>query len=126
MKSVITWFDRLEDRVRERLSRWPILYTIIGGVAIVLFWRGVWMTADLFSFLTGPVSILISVAVLLATGLFVSFFVGDVIILSGIKREKKLIDKTEEEVRKEASMLEKIHRDIDALRAEVKSLKERL
>ena len=41
------FFDKLEDTVRERLSRIPIFYGIVGGVSIVLFWRGLWYTADL-------------------------------------------------------------------------------
>ena len=42
----------------------------------------------MFSFMTGPVSLLLSVVILLITGLFVSFFIGDDIIIAGIKREK--------------------------------------
>lgn len=118
-KRIFTFFDRLEDRVRGYLSRRPLLYTIIGGFAIVLFWRGVWHTADLFPFLTGPVSILISVAVLLVTGLFVSFFVGDVIILSGIKKEKKVVDKTEDEILKESANIEQMKQTLTHIEEEL-------
>jgi hypothetical protein len=52
---IFHFFDKLEDRVRGFLSRKPTLYAIIAGFAIVLFWRGVWHTADLFPVLTGPV-----------------------------------------------------------------------
>ena len=90
IKHIIKFFDKLEDKVRGGLSRNPIIYTLIGGIAIVLFWRGVWLTADLFPFLTGPVSVVVSVSILLITGLFVSFFIGDQVIISGIKKEKKL------------------------------------
>jgi hypothetical protein len=44
------YFDKLEDRIRGRLSRYPIFYSLIGGTAIVLFWRGVWITADEISY----------------------------------------------------------------------------
>src|SRR3989338_7814156 len=88
LKKTLHYFDKLEDGIRARLSRMPILYTFIGGVAIVLFWRGVWITADEFPILTGPVSILIGFLVLLLTGFFVSFFVGDVIILSGQQKKE--------------------------------------
>ena len=118
------YFDRLEDRVRARLSRRPIWYALIGGLAIVLFWRGVWMTADLFPFLTGPVSILISVGILLATGLFVSFFVGDIIILSGIRKEKKLVEKTEAEIQKESRTLEEIKAEMRELADEARRERE--
>lgn len=127
IKKVIKYFDKLEDRVRERLSHYVVLYAMIGGIAIVLFWRGVWYTADMFPFLTGPVSILISTIIMLSTGLFVSFFVGDIIILSGLKKEKKLAEKTEEEVRAEAEIttkvlakLEKIERDLEEIKNKIK------
>jgi hypothetical protein len=42
-----SFFDKFEDHIRTHLSRYPIVYTIIGGIAIVLFWRGVWHTADI-------------------------------------------------------------------------------
>ena len=93
MKKIFHFFDKLEDNIRATLSKHNILYAFIGGVAIVLFWRGVWMTADAIPFLTGPISILISVIVLLGTGLFVSFFIGDEIIISGIKKKKGLMKK---------------------------------
>ena len=54
-KKIFRFFDKLEDHVRIALSHYPIVYTIIGGFSIVLFWRGVWMTADYFPFLTGPI-----------------------------------------------------------------------
>ena len=75
MKDFFHFFDKLEDHIRAVLSRHNILYAFIGGVAIVLFWRGVWMTADMIPFLTGPMSIFISVVVLLGTRLFFSFFI---------------------------------------------------
>jgi hypothetical protein len=101
LDSVIYFFDKLEDKIRGYLSHHPILYTFVGGFAVVLFWRGVWHTADMVPFLTGPISIIISVIVLLLTGLFVSVFVGDMIIMSGLKKDKKVIDKTEEDIQKE-------------------------
>jgi hypothetical protein len=116
---VIVFFDKLEDKVRAYLSRRPILYTIIGGVAIVLFWRGVWHTADLFPFLTGPVSIVISVVVLLMSGLFVSFFIGDVVIISGLKREKKISEKTETEVELVTEELKDIKKELDVIHDEI-------
>lgn len=126
-KKVVNYFDKLEDRIRGRLSRYPILYTLIGGTGIVLFWRGVWVTADeIFllmplelQWLNGPISIIISTFVLLLTGLFVSFFVADNILLSGMKQEKKLIEKTESEIREETSMLHKIEQKIDTIQKDI-------
>jgi hypothetical protein len=126
-KKVVNYFDKLEDRIRGRLSRYPILYTLIGGTGIVLFWRGVWVTADeIFlllplelQWLNGPLSIIISTFVLLLTGLFVSFFVADNILLSGMKQEKKLIEKTEAEIREDTSMLHKIEQKIDTIQKDI-------
>lgn len=120
---VFFFFDKLEDHVRARLSRRPIVYSLIGGVAVVLFWRGVWMLADEIG-LSSISSIIVSVTIMLMTGLFVSFFVGDQILMSGIKRDKKLIEKTEEEIKEEAttlsevkSELKKIEHDLEHLEA---------
>ena len=98
MRNIVQWFDRLEDRIRARLSHYPILYALIGGVGIVLFWKGVWETAELYPQLFGPASILLGVGIMLVTGLLVSFFIGDSIILSGIARQKKLVEKTEKQI----------------------------
>lgn len=123
IKKVIRFFDHLEDKVRARLSRHPIIYTFIGGVAIVLFWKGVWETAELFPFLFGPASIVISVVILLISGLFVSFFIGDRIILSGIKKEKKLVEKTESQIKAEEDVLEEIQEDVERIEKEVHALR---
>lgn len=123
---IIKFFDRLEDRIRFTLSRHPLVYTFIGGVAIVLFWRGVWITADMFPWLTGPISLLISVAVLLMIGLFVSFFIGDQQILSGLRREKKLIEKTKEEIDTEETTLKEIHKEVEALVLKLEEIAKRM
>src|SRR3989344_249371 len=125
-RKVIKFFDKLEDKVRGTLSRRPLLYTFIGGVAIVLFWRGVWMTADLIPFLSGPISVAISVGILMVTGLFVSFFVSDRIILSGIKQEKKFVEKTENEIKAETTVLEDIRKDIRHIEKEIGALEKKV
>src|SRR3989344_1598576 len=114
----VHFFDKLEDHIRARFSRRPNLYGLIGGVAIVLFWRGVWMLDDEVG-LSSISSIVISVAIMLATGLFVSFFVGDRIVLSGLRREKKLIEKTEEEIKTEES-------EILQVKTELKKIEQKL
>jgi hypothetical protein len=131
LRKTIYFFDKLEDNLRIHLSRYPILYTIIGGIAIVLFWRGVWHTADILQAKGGfwgfifyePVSLLIVTAILLATGLFVSYFIGDAILLSGVKSQKKLADKTEKEVKEEEATLTEIKNAVETIQEEVHQLK---
>lgn len=131
MMRPIKFFDKLEDRTREHLSRVPIFYAIIGGIAIVFFWRGVWDMADilakqggLWTIVFEPLnSLVLSTIVLLGSGLFVSFFIGDRIILSGLKHEKKVEEKTEEEVREEEVMLTALHAKLDHLKKELEEVK---
>jgi len=118
----VDFFDKLEDRVRAALSHRPISYAIIGGVGIVLFWKGVWETAELFPALFGPVSILVGLIMLLLTGLMVSFFVGDSIILSGFKQEKKFVEKIESEVHSEKDIDVLILERLDAIEAELQRM----
>lgn len=115
------FFDKLEDKVRGRLSHHPLIYSFIGGVGIVLFWKGVWETAEYYPSLFGVPSLLLGVLIILPTGLFVSFFIGDNIILSGLKHEKKLAEKTEAELRAETidlkiliARLDSIEKKLDA------------
>ncbi len=132
MKRIINFFDKFEDKVRGHLSKYPIVYTLIGAVAIVLFWRGVWHTADILHSQGGligflfyePVSLIIVVAILLATGLFVSYFIGDSILISGLRSEKKLHEKTEKEVREEEITLRDIEVELEELKHEMDEIKE--
>ena len=123
---ILKFFDKLEDRIRAALSHHPVPYALIGGFGIMLFWRGVWHTADLFPFLTGPMSILISAVVLLATGLFVSFFIGETIVVSGLKHEKKLTEKTEAEVQTETNIIIELHRELHEIRTKLEEISKRL
>lgn len=131
-KKIFTYFDKFEDKVRGHLSRFPIIYTIIGGIAIVLFWRGVWHTADILQAKGGilgfifyePINLLLVLAILLATGLFVSYFIGDTILISGLRKEKKLHEKTEKDIREEEATLNDIKNVMRELKNEVDEIKE--
>ena len=131
LKTLYELGDRLEDWARSRLSHVPIFYAALGGAGIILFWRGIWHTMDYlmeYFFLVhdgstsksaaelpwwdGPLSIVLGAALLLTIGLFVTSFIGDAIIISGLKCEKKLTEKTEEEVLMELQANERIHSEI--------------
>jgi len=128
------FFDKLEDEVRGRLSRVPIFYGIIGGISIVLFWRGVWHSADFLeqsgglwaTLLNAPVSLVLSAFSLMVTGLFVSFFIGDRIILSGLTHEKKMEEKTESEVRAEGTLLLDMYGKLERMEKEIADIKEKI
>lgn len=101
--------------MRNYLSRRPILYGIVGGVSIVVFWRGIWETADLIK-LDPVASTIISGLILLGSGLFVSFFIGDTILISGLRQEKKLAERAESEIKHELDYLKDIKKDVADIR----------
>jgi hypothetical protein len=116
-KNIFKFFDKLEDKTRARLSRTPLLYAFIGGVGVVLFWRGVWHIADEVS-ISSYGSIIIGSVILLITGAFVSTFIGNRLIISGLNGEKKLAEKTVDEVKSEEDEIESIRKTL--LRVEQK------
>jgi hypothetical protein len=127
MKRVFVFFDRLEDKVRAKLSHYPILYAFIGGVGIVLFWRGVWHTADNIPILSNElISIITGVIILMITGVFVSDFIGNRLLLTGLKGEKKLTEKTEEEIVTEETMLDHLQTSVGKIEEEIRDLKKDL
>ena len=122
IRAIILFFDKLEDHVRIALSHQPIAYACIGGVGIVLFWKGVWETAENFPILFGPPSVLLGLVILLMTGLMVSVFIGDSVIISGIKREKKLVEKTEVELKSEKREMDVIMQKLDTIEQRLQAL----
>ena len=114
IKLIVKFFDKLEDKVRGRLSHKPILYALVGGAAHVLFWRGVWHLADDYGMGSWE-SLLVGAGVLLVSGLFVAAFIGEQVILSGLKGEKKLVDKTEEEVKQESRAIFNLRQEFDEI-----------
>ncbi|MES2087616.1 MAG: hypothetical protein V4467_01340 [Patescibacteria group bacterium] len=134
MTKILKFFDHLEDKTRGQLSHVPILYALIGAVSIVLFWRGIWDLADILALKGGLwaiifdpiISLLISMIILLGTGIFVSFFIGDRIIMSGLKHEKKVEEKTESEVRDEEVLIHVLHKKVDLLTQGLEDIKRML
>ena len=95
-QKIVYFFDKLEDRVRHRLSRKPLFYALVGGTGVILFWRGLWHFTDYvnnriffalsgrYSFEFGTLpwwdgisSMVLGGILLLMTGVFVSSFIGN-------------------------------------------------
>jgi len=144
-KAVYDWCDKLEDHVRGFLSHYPIIYAMVGATGVVIFWRGVWHTADFLMgswtvvnagvssvdlnlgvWWDGPLSILIGAVILLMTGVFVSNFIGNEILISGLKGEKKMTEKTEKEVRTEEERLDSVRSQINSINSQMSALKSEL
>lgn len=110
-KSVYDYFDKLEDRVRGKLTHYPLIYAFLGSIGIVSIWRGIWVISDNWQ-MSGELSLLIGILLTMLTGLFVSFFIGENIIISGLNNEKKIEEKTEREIHKERGILHEMRKDI--------------
>ncbi|MBU6231917.1 hypothetical protein KGP36_04600 [Patescibacteria group bacterium] len=131
IKKVLHFFDKFEDVIREHLSHYPIIYTFIGATAIVLFWRAVWKIADDLTARGGwigwifyePVNLVIVVCVLLATGLFVSYFIGDTILISGLKHEKKTTEKTAKEVKEDELAISQLRHNVSVMKEEIDEIR---
>ncbi len=148
INAVVNYFDRLEDKVRMRISRYPIFFALVGGFAIVEFWRGIWQMTDFLlleymnlpmeGFWSNLISIIVGTGLLLITGLYVSLFISDSVIISGIKKDRKEFEKAFEEMKQEESeIISQVREikttgenicavgvDIEALRKEIAELKE--
>lgn len=125
LKPIIHFFDRLEDKLRGGLSHVPVIYSILGGFFVIMFWRAVWETIDIlwrsdniyFNWIFyPPVSLVISIIALLMIGLMVSTFIGHRIIMSGLKNEKKLEEKAEEMIEEEEITLKHVMIELTRLR----------
>lgn len=115
------------------LSHHSHLYALIAGIGIVLFWRGVWHSVDLFHLwishrqasasidLTehpwwdGPLSFLVGCLLLYLTRAFVSSFIGNELILSGLRTEKKLTRQTDTDLKTEVGAIADIKQEIAAI-----------
>lgn len=114
-KVIYNFFDKLEDKIRARLTHFPIFYAFIGSVGIVSIWRGIWHISDSWN-ISGFVSLLLGVLITLLAGLFVSFFIGENIVISGLNKEKRIDEKTEDEIHKERTVLVEIRKDIKEIK----------
>ena len=115
INGVVKYFDKLEDKVRIRISRYPITFALIGGFAIVEFWRGIWQMTDFLllryfglpmeGFWSNMISIVVGTVIILITGLYVSLFISDEVLVSGIKKDRKEFEKAIEKMQNEESQI---------------------
>jgi hypothetical protein len=124
MKRFNRFFDRLEDKIRGGLARYPIIYAIIGGVGIVSFWRGVWETSDHIG-IPSEFSLLGGLILMMSSGIFVTEFLGNRIIISGLKGDKKLEEKTLQEIETEEMFLSDLKAKVDRIEKLIEELTQR-
>jgi len=133
-RKIVNFFDKFEDRVRGWISKRPILFAFVGGFAVVEFWRGVWHLTDFIldksgytieSWESSVISIVVGSFIMLATGLYISIFVGDSVIISGIKREKKYFEKTEAEFKEEEKEITSIEIRLDRMEKLLQEIKDK-
>ncbi|HRH26657.1 MAG TPA: hypothetical protein PLZ99_00680 [Parcubacteria group bacterium] len=138
-KNIVKFFDKLEDKTRAMLSRMPILYAFVGGIGVVLFWRGVWHTTDFLTayflgeeelsfanLMDGPLSFILGTVILLITGVYVSAFIGNRLIISGLSGEKKLAEKTEDEIKAEEDEIKKLQRTISKVESHIENIEKEI
>ncbi len=118
LQKVIKFFDKLEDKIRGHLSHYPIVYALLGGIGVVLFWRGVWHIADDFN-IPSIASLAFGVILLLMTGVFVSAFIGNKLIISGLSGEKKLEEKEMSEIETEETQIRNLQSAVTRLEKKI-------
>ncbi|OGF89673.1 hypothetical protein A3I27_00865 [Candidatus Giovannonibacteria bacterium RIFCSPLOWO2_02_FULL_43_11b] len=141
MKKIII---QTATRIIIFLSHRPGWYALIVGVGIVLFWRGVWHSVDqihtYFNYYSlnpsidlvaspwwdGPLSLFVGSIILYFTGAFISSFIGNELILSGLRGEKRLNQKTEVEVRSEMTAITDIKNSIKEINRTLDQLEQKM
>lgn len=74
----------------------------------------------------GFLSLVLGLGILLITGLFVSTFIGDHIIISGVRHEKKVTEKTEGEVEEEEGVVRKMHEELHMIERRLEEVEAKL
>lgn len=128
------------NRLHIFLSHHSYLYATIAGIGIVLFWRGVWHTTDsLHLYINhygnsqtisgnnhpwwdGPMSFIVGCLILYITRAFVSSFIGNELILSGLRIEKKITKQTEGEIKSEELVINDIKHTMSAISRKLEEL----
>ncbi len=122
---------RIEARIRGRFSHVPVLYAFLGGSLMIIFWRGIWHTTDMLEAKEGilsfifypPITLVWSGLLMLFIGVFIPLFIGEQIILSGLKQEKTFNEKTKKEIDEEEVSLDRVNERIIGLERQIEELK---
>ncbi|MES2213601.1 MAG: hypothetical protein V4473_02055 [Patescibacteria group bacterium] len=120
-RKIFNYFDKLEDKTRSKLSHNPLLYALVGAIGVVLFWRGIWHMADDIG-MSSILSAILGAIILLVTGVFVSAFIGNRLIMTGLRGEKKLAEKTEDEIQTEETEIHKLQNTLSKVEQELSSI----
>ena len=129
MKIISNLFLRVEEKTRAYFQRFPFMHAFLAGVGVVLFWRGVWHSADEV-FLSSGWSMVLGSFILIIVGVFAQTFVGNMIIIKNVEGEKRLEQKTKadvkkvgEEVQVEKVSLELLAKKLESIEAKLEQLK---
>jgi hypothetical protein len=132
------------NRFHIFLSHHSYLYAAIAGIGIVLFWRGVWHSVDtVHLYIThysstgsvslighpwwdGPLSFIVGCSILYVTRAFVSSFIGNELILSGLRTEKRMAKETEDEVRTEVTAIADIKEELGSIASKLEDLEDQV
>jgi hypothetical protein len=136
-------FKLTEIKIQKYLSHYPKIYALIVGIGIVLFWRGVWHSTDhlyatISYFYTDPsmivvptslwdgfLSLVFGVFILSITGAFTSSFIGNELILSGLRGERRLTERAEADLKDEVSAIGDIKEELVVISKKMEILEKR-
>jgi predicted RNase H-like nuclease (RuvC/YqgF family) len=74
----------------------------------------------------GPLSFVLGTIILLVTGVYVSAFIGNRLIISGLNGEKKLAEKTEEEIKSEEDEIKKLRNSITRVETHIENIEKEI
>ncbi len=116
------FFNKIEKKItkiqlknRNFLAKHKFFYSLLGATGVVLYWRGVWHMADILEnrggfleiFFSPIGSLILGILILSFGGILVQELIGTDTIISGLKKQKRDIDKTIDELSKEEEIRKK-------------------
>lgn len=138
------YISKIRNTITIYLSHRPGVYALIVGIGIVWFWRGVWHCTDLihvyfdlFSqnstidssaspWWDGALSLFFGTTILYFTNAFTSSFIGNELILSGLRKEAKIYKKDEEEIRADEKIIVDIKKELNFVAEKIDALQKEI